>query len=677
MNNQKPNSSLMIPWTRTEKAQARATTNSDETYAPIGRHPRTPSNDAVVYYSTAAALLIAPLIATIIWLSTNHNNWGKDHWSFVHSATIGGRLTQPGAKAIDVLCSAFLAPLILAGFNAVWFSCARVATINEKDTSAQGVPLACLVEVSSTTGGSYDILKLSTLLGPRTRRLICLSLLVIFSALAKSAFGNVIAYEAFNEDAAGQDTTLRMLSDAQLAVPSSFVSTTFAGMWGFNTQQRSSFANQFSGMLTGLSISNSTPLLTDDKAYLLNNVTTASLALPSTVQALHAVPASRWSVSCKPFAPDTFMVQQMGEKSVQFTMTRGETDLLSGNYPGDIALMQNAYNEDYPFMAFPYNGTSAFLGYAGSFNLSNETYSSPYGDIVPKAFNMTASGFNGTKQIMSVWGMECQIHRQNGTVELLRSANGDWKRSLASVNMSEEKTLYQPLRMQQLQLNLNYQAPDVTIPGLAPALARSADPCYDATITGTECTASPTGTDGTSGTTSRTTDYETLALNFLYASAETERMAYEVASTNSTRDQPDFFIDVADTSQILRYRITYVPVILFVGIACMFVAAGITLALVAMSWSSTSGRSFRQVNGLRLLVDVLAGLKQDEVVSRPQFSTTLEGTSLQNDDDESKTRYEDLKTSSDAELQTWASGCRVRYIEGSGGVGLERLPAPS
>ncbi|KAL6243936.1 hypothetical protein RBB50_009370 [Rhinocladiella similis] len=667
---------MLPPWAKAEKPQAKASTNPDEIYAPIGRHPRILSKDAVVYYSTAAALFITPLIATIVWLSTNHNNWGSEHWSFVHSATIGGRLTQSGAKAIDVLCSAFIAPLILAGFNFIWFSCARVATINEKDTSAQGVPLACLVEVSSTTGGSYDILKLSTLLAPRTRRLLGLSLLVVSSAFAKSAFGNVIAYEAFNEDATGQGTTLRMLSDAQLAIPNSLASTTFAGVWGFNTQQRSSFANQFSGMLTGLSISNATSLLAEDKAYMLNNATSASLALPSIVQVLHSVPASRWTVSCKPFAPDTFMVQQMGAKSVQFTVTRGQTDLLSGYYPGDIALMQNAYSEDYPFMAFPYNGTSAFLGYAGSFNLSNETYQSPYGDIVPKAFNMTASGFNGTKQIMSVWGIECQVHRQNGTVDLLRSATGDWERSVASVNMSDEKALYQPLRMQQLQLNLNYQAPDVTIPGLAPALARSADPCYDATITGTECTA-PTNSDGTSGTTSRTTDFEILALNFLYASAETERMAYEVASTNSTRDQPGFFVDVTDTTQVLRYRITYVPVILFVGIVCMFVAAGITLALVAMSWSSISGRSFRQVDELRLLVDVLAGLKQDEITSRPQFGTTLEGTSLQNDGDESKTKYEDLKTSSDGELQTWASLCRVRYIEDNGAVGLERLPAQS
>ncbi|KIW20864.1 hypothetical protein PV08_01442 [Exophiala spinifera] len=665
----------MTPWARTEKTRASAITNSDETYAATGRQARILSKDAVVYYSTAAALFITPLIATIVWLSTNRNNWGNQHWSFIHSATIGGRLTQSGAKAIDLLCSAFIAPLVLAGFNFIWFSCARVATINEKDPSAQGVPLACLVELSTTTGGSYDILKLSTLLAPRTRRLLYLALLVIFSALAKSAFGNVIAYEAFNEDAAGQGTRLRMLSDAQLAVPNSFVSTTFAGVWGFSTQQRSSFANQFSGMMTGLSISNSSSLLTD-KAYILNNVTTASISLPSTVRALHSVPASRWTVSCKPFAPDTFMVQQMGVKSVLFTMTRGQTDLLSGYYPGDIALMQNAYNDDYPFMAFPYNGSSAFLGYAGSFNLSNETYPSPYGDIIPKAFNMTASGFNGTKQIMSVWGIECQVQRQNGTVDLVRSAEG-WDRNAASVKMSDGKTVYQPLRMQQLQLSLNYQAPDVTIPGLAPALARSADPCYDATITGTECAVS-TSSDGTSETTSRTIDFETLALNFLYASAETERMAYEVASTNTSRDQPDFFVNVTDTSQILRYRITYVPVILFIGIGCMFVAAGITLALVAMSWKSISARSFRQVDSLRLLVDVLAGLRQDEFVSRPQFNTTLEGTSLQNDRDESKiSKFEDLKASSGAELETWASACRVRYIEDNGAVGLERLPAES
>lgn len=618
---------------------------------------RSLSKDAILYYSAAALSVLIPLVSLAIWLGVNSNRWKELEWSAIHSDAIGGRLTQPQAKAIDLLCSALIAPLILGAFNFIWFSCARVAVVNEQQSDKDEVPLSCLVEVSSTTGGSYDVLKLSTLLAPRTKRLLSLGLLVIVSAIAKSALGNVIAYEAYNEDSLGGSSDLRLLSDRQLAIPNSLVSQSFVGTWGFNTQQRSSFANQFNGLMTGLSISNASSQLTADHAYIMTNVTAASLEVPQTVSALHKLPGSRWTVSCEPFVPDTFMVVQMGVKSVQFSMTRGTTDLVTGSYPGDIATIKSAYNEVYPFMLFPpADGSSAVLAFTTSFNLSDERYDSEFGTITPKAFNMTNLGFNSTKAIMSVWAISCSISRQEATLDLTRSPTGEWLKNMTSLSVSGEKTVLKYLRMQQLQLSLNYQAPDVTLPGLAPALARSADECVDAISTGT--TADVNGVN-CSDTNSTSFSFSTLAQNFLYASAETERIAYEVAATNTSRDTPESFYSADNTAQTLHYRITYVPVILFVGIGCIFAAALITVALVWSVWGTVSARSFRQVDVLRLIVDSLAGLPETE-----RRGGNYKPSSV----------YDGIKGESNAGLLAWAKDYPVKYTTepDTGLIGLTR-----
>lgn len=650
------------PNVKDEKSKHQPSTNTfdDGVFYKNPGHWRVLSKDAALYYSATALSGFTPIVALAIWLGVSNGRWKNIDWSAIHSDKIGGRLTQPQAKAIDLLCSALFAPLILGAFNFIWFSCARVAVINEKHSASDAVPLSCLVEVSSTTGGSYDVLKLSTLLAPRTKRLLSLGLLVIVSAVAKSALGNVIAYEAYTEDTLGGVSNLRLLSDTQLAIPNNLVSQSFVGTWGFNTQQRSSFANQFNGLMTGLSISDASSLLTDDQAYIMSNVTTASLEMPQNVSALHKLPGSRWTISCEPFVPDTFTVLQMGSKSVQFTMTRGTKDLVTGNYPGDIATMQNAFNEEYAFMLFPFDGSSAILAFATSFNLSDQRYDSPYGTITPKAFNMTSSGFNSTKEIMSVWAISCAISRQEATLDLIRSpTTGEWTKNLTSLTVSPEKTPEKNLRMQQLQLSLNYQAPDVTLPGLAPALARSADPCVDFALTG-QPSSDTTGVNcsaAASNTNQTTTSFSLLALNFLYASAETERLAYEVAAQNASRATPaDAAYTVVTTAQTLHYRMTYVPLILFVGIGAIFAAALITSALVWSVWGTASARLFRQVDGLRLLVDGLAGLSGA-------------GEGGREDGVAGDERYDHVKARSNAGLLAWAKDFPVRYtVEADSGL---------
>jgi hypothetical protein len=409
---------------------------------------------------------------------------------------------------------------------------------------------------------------------------------VFFSAVAKTSLSNVIAYEAFSEDGRGQSPSLRLLNAQSVAGASAFVSSIFSGLYGYNKAQQASFANQFTGMMTGVSLEDARSKL-NNNTYTMANATTSSLnALPQNVNILHGVPANRWSVSCNPMELNnqTFSILQMGVNTIQYNVmgTGSMGALMQGQYPGDIAILQDAYNNVYPLMAFSLDGSSAWLGFLTSFDLSNDTYMTPFGSNVKAvAVKITASGFSGTKQVMSVWGIQCSISKNNGSIDMKRGSEGPWAPLPQSGVWQSEKKQVKPFHLQQLQTNLNYNAPDVTLPGLMPALAATADP-------------------------SGTTSWETLSLKFLCASAEAERIAYEVAATNTSATAlADSTYTVASTQAVLRYRITYVPVILFIGIAALLGAAIVTMALVIYSLRSRSisATSFRQVNVLRLVID--------------------------------------------------------------------------
>lgn len=94
----------------------------------------------------AIILLVLPLAGLIIWLpfiSKSEKGVGLE------SIAIGGRLTQVQAKAIDFMCGAVLAPLVVASFNYFWFSNLRVNAINEC-LPKRSISFKALAEASST-----------------------------------------------------------------------------------------------------------------------------------------------------------------------------------------------------------------------------------------------------------------------------------------------------------------------------------------------------------------------------------------------------------------------------------------------------------------------------------------------------------------------------------------------
>jgi len=108
-------------------------------------------------------------------------------------------------------------------------------------------------------------------------------------------------------------------------------------------------------------------------------------------------------------------------------------------------------------------------------------------------------------------------------------------------------------------------------------------------------------------------NYQTLAHNVLYAEMEIQRLAYEVAAMNESLATPEMYTTVESTINVQRYRMTYVPALLFGGLICGFFAAMLTVALIIHSRGSVSSTRFRTVDSLRLLMDAVANIQDDKL----------------------------------------------------------------
>lgn len=185
---------------------------------------------STIYFLAILLTSIVPLFGMAAWLIIVKVHQGGLIFTGFTSAKIGGHLTQTQAKAIDFGCSALLAPLVMAGLNFTWFSCARVCVVNELDAThrgSKGVPLQSLARASRTSVGTYDLLGLWELFNAKTWRLSVLGAVALLSAITSSALSNIIAYESFREHGPSTvDHNLRMLSDYKIHSDNSHVGGT-------------------------------------------------------------------------------------------------------------------------------------------------------------------------------------------------------------------------------------------------------------------------------------------------------------------------------------------------------------------------------------------------------------------------------------------------------------------
>ncbi|KAK7754503.1 hypothetical protein SLS62_003523 [Diatrype stigma] len=595
-------------------------TNSYEplVYGKLDRPSTTATASSWPLRAFSAAILLSailPLIALFLWASKIAQTPGA--LGTFAGAQIGGMLSQSQAKALDVACGALLGPLLMAALNYIWFSSARVSAVNERtrNNKERGVPLTSLVAVSSTSSGSFDLFNLYDLVRGRTWRLCFFAALTMLSAVARASLCNLIVYEAYLEDRDSTDVAvLRALSDNVVSQASAFTAMDPIATYKYTPDQQADISGQISTLLTGLYFRDASSHLDYSGAYVGVNATTGSMnSLPQSVVRLVDLPAYRLTVKCEPAVPSSLTVVQFGSLSTHITALwsvgediqlapsssesagKGGT-LLVAEYPGVPASIQSAYNEYYAFVGFAPNKSEAVLAYMTSFNLTQSKYiiSSRYGDVHPSAFNMTSSGFR-TKLIMTAWGVRCALYRQDGYANYSRSGSRDnqsqsWE--VAATRFQGEKRRV-PSFLGDWQLE--YSAPGAVIPGLGPPLAATA---------GVPC-------EGLSCSSVRPLDFGTYAQNFLYASAAAEQIVYNVAAADPARDLPEYFYNASGGVEEVFYRITYVPLILLVGLLSLAGAATITGIMLIYTSSTLSTRSFRQVDVLRLVFDGVLGLWGD------------------------------------------------------------------
>lgn len=584
---------------------------------------------------------IVPLAALIVWLATRTD---KSTFNTFAGEAIGGRLSQSQAKAVDVVCGAILAPLVMASVNVLWFSSARVSAVNEQQKKS--IPLRSLVTASGICSGSFDFLTTRDLLQGKTWRLFLLSIVVLLSALTRTALANIIAYEAYTTTTSFIDSwNLRMQRDA--AVESTYRNNRLLvgnipglDLYDFTATQQADIAKEITALFTEMAFANASSRLTDG-TYIGGNATAASLdALPLTVLSLNKVPAYRLSVNCTPrLAEQISILQPYGQyhSVTQISILWNETGTTAlgprqANYPGTPSDISTGDGDDYSFVGFTLGSEEAYLGRLNRFNLTNDTAPSPYGAVHYAAFNMSQWGFTGTQSTMSTSGLSCALYRETGTLDYVRGSGNTSTSSSSSSSSSwtitnptfdpTTKTRI-PSLLAQWQTNLNYRAPSANNPGIGPALCSRGSTYYDNAFG----------------------DY---ALNFLYASGEVQRLTYEVAASdtaNATRNAAEYFYPLSGTETEQHYRITYVPSILLVGLISMLGAAGVTGAMALFAWRSVSGGAFRRVDPVRLLVDGVVGLRGsvEEVARVAGGSNTV--------------------------VDEWAGRCRVRYSVVEEGVG--------
>lgn len=578
------------------------------------------SRRSVIALSALISTALVPVVSMGIWggLSTKRS---KD-WTVFSSAPIGGRFTQSQAKAVDLVCGAVLAPMLLVAFNYLWFTSARVAAVNELDK--RPTTLRTLSITSATAAGSYNVFDIwHLIIRSRAPRVMLLGCLVLCAAVANTALTNVIAYEAYTLDTASADTRLQYLWDEEAVGPKA-VGNNVSGLYQFNQKQTASFSEQFTGMLTGVSIESAKTLLNDSEYYMINATSASLNALHGSIIALPDVPAIKYDIQCQTSTPDIPFVSQQGVQQVSIGLSLNATDTIpatriSAYYPGQISTLETGYNEQYNFLGFPagLSINESYFGFLQSLDYSNDTLDTNFGTIKPAAINMSATNpdFNGTKAIMSWWGLRCWMLQTPGTVDLQRAPNATWTARTYKWD-DNKKAVTRDWAISNLQTALNYNAPGSTLPGIGSALAWKSD----------QADSSPPAN----------LDYETTALNLLYAECETKRMVFETAAMNQSRAQPSYFYQIAASQETQFYRITYVPFILFVGQVTVFLASIICLAMTISIWRSTSGRTLRKVDVLRFVVDSVAGLQEDD-------------------------GFKDLRHTSNGTIDDWADKYFVKY----------------
>jgi hypothetical protein len=223
-------------------------------------------------------------------------------------------------------------------------------------------------------------------------------------------------------------------------------------------------------MLTKIAYQNTTTLLEPDGTYIGINATQGSISsLDSSIGLLQNVPAYKLDIECDAAVPYSF-------SAINITTGAWITTLYNHStlYPGgtiydsyltvpldSITAGPRSAGAVIQFVGFTPDGLMAQLGTLRSY-FPSDTFtgvSSPYGDVNFKYFNMSDQSdctHGGLLYELCLFGIQCKISRQIGTIDYRRETNGYW--TIVPVTFHSEKTI-SPILMSLWQIVLNFQAP--------------------------------------------------------------------------------------------------------------------------------------------------------------------------------------------------------------------------
>lgn len=559
---------------------------------------------------TALILPLVPIVFFAIWLPFNGRYIGLESKKIGNSS-----LSQIEAKVIDFFCSVVIAPCIVTAFDYLWFSYARVLAVNEV-LPKDGIPIEALASTSSTDSGSFDFIKVWGLVETRKWTIFLFALMILLSGSTKSLFSNVIAYEASNT-IVGKTELVSLQSLAALFPPwYQSPSANSLDMYNFSITQKANFSSQFLSMLTDLSFHSGADKL-EDKYFISTNATTPSLnLLPSSVGSLFEVPGYRLSIDCQAVTPtDLSMVAMSLDGNVLLELFVGDNPTKPNNtairYTASFTGgMQTAFGDGVdgaarPFVGFtsdPHINNRLYLGFLSTLpilgGVNNTGEPSPYGELKYMVTNQTVAMSSqpaNVPRIYYAWGISCKVTRQTGFHKLERTNAGSWQR-VANASRYKEETDLPQLRLSEWAWEFGYRVPQYkSMPGFGPVF----------TTTAFNCSTWPSCGFG-----NRIFSYEKMALNALYAIGDTNHMLNEISMQNAGQNGT-FQVSGGILEQ--RYRITYVPLILFGGFLTCLCACLITFGLLVYHWRkrSRSFRMWRKVNVTRLLADAVDGLRDE------------------------------------------------------------------
>jgi len=322
-----------------------------------------------------------------------------------------------------------------------------------------------LLEVSNTSSGSYDIVKLHRLLWTKRVRTVVFGLLVVLAAIAQTSFTNVMAYEAFTSDIRASSTNIRSLNPFILSFGDG------PNAYSFSDNDTSAFEEQVTTMLLDLSFQSAMQMLLKGD-YLGINANRESLdSLVSTITHLHGVPGYRLSLQCVPALPraveiwsrsayDTDLVlafDNLGNSTLGIDVNWDSSTLETNIKTGTQAfVMLSDYDSLQNTPIFTTTDTVSYLALSTPLDTvandcSSSKLSSSYGDLNWSPLNASStnnqgnfklSPSSGVDTIGCLAGIQCKVARETGSHALTRNSrsvreisNSTWSGNSAFIHV--------------------------------------------------------------------------------------------------------------------------------------------------------------------------------------------------------------------------------------------------